>query len=134
MAGPDRSLADPLPARVATAVQAAYAALRRIMHTNLRSLAWGLCPDLADEALGTQASTRLMLYIVDNGAMLKGGDGWEEQLGELIDAALQEPGFSLSQTQWIAWFRRHQDDFYNRQLYSKIYQKDFYVYRTTMVV
>jgi len=97
-----------------SSAEAASAALRVSLHTNVQSLAWELCPDLAGDALEKRASTRLKQYIACNEAMLKAEVLRRRSVAESASTSYHRLGAPLSQEQWISWFRRCHDDFYKR--------------------
>ena len=97
-----------------SSAEAASAALRVSLRTNVQSLAWELCPDLAGDALERRASTRLKQYIACNEAILKAEVLRRRSVAESALKSYQRVGAPFSQEQWISWFRRCHDDFYKR--------------------
>ena len=97
-----------------SSAEAASAALRVSLHTNVQSLAWELCPGLAGDALEKRASTRLKQYIACNEAMLKAEVLRRRSVAASALKSYQRSGVPFSQEPWIAWFRRYHDDFYKR--------------------
>ena len=92
------------------AVQASAAL--RCLKTNVASLAWELQPRLADLALNQQCSQPMKEFIEANKPALQAEVERRRNLAQSVLSRLESSEFPLAQAQWINWFRKNQDQFY----------------------
>ena len=90
----------------------ASAALRRSMSTNIASLAWEMHPKLADSALQQAGSAEMREFIASNSSILKEEVLRRRSIARAAVHRTQLPDAPLTHSDWIYWFRRHQDDFF----------------------
>jgi hypothetical protein len=86
--------------------------LRSSLKANVASLAWELQPRLADLALNRQCSQPMKEFIEANKPALQAEVERRRSLGQSVLSRLESSECPLTQAQWINWFRKNQDQFY----------------------
>ena len=89
------------------------ATLRRSLATNVQSLAWELQPHLATQAL-SRDSAAMRQYIDANRVTLEAEVNRRQAVAKAAAKRISDPERPVTKSQWLSWFRRHEDTFYEQ--------------------
>ena len=90
----------------------AAAALRRSLQANVASLAWELRPSFSDTALTKPEQSGMKEFISANRVTLTAEVQRRRAFAKATLDRVQHQDGLLTKTDWIRWFRRHYDEFY----------------------